>query len=137
MMTHTTDLTTLDQTNPVPEDTPEPCGTNPVYQAAATVQHWLKPLDENLKLEHLAVEMEGALMFEDIDNINDSAVMMSTHMRVLDTVFNQFLRQGMKYGAYQSPDYEKIGFALLAQRQCANAFDKLNRRRRPRASSER
>ena len=57
-------------------------------------------------------------------------------MRVLDTVFNQFMQQGMKYGPYQSPDYQKIAFGLLAQRQCTNAFDKLNRRRRPPVQDE-
>ena len=38
-------------------------GVSPIYQAAATVQHWLKPIDENHKLEYLAVAMESVLIF--------------------------------------------------------------------------
>lgn len=116
-----------------PEDPPI---TSPVYQAAASVRHWLKPVDENLRLENLAIEMESALMFEDINSLSDSAVLMSTHMRILDTVFNQFIRQSLEYGRYNHIDYKKIGFALMAQRQCTNAFDKLNRRRRPKKEEQ-
>jgi hypothetical protein len=117
--------------NKTPAKVYEILGINPVTLAATAIQHWLKPLDENIAIENMAVELESTLMFEGITDLRDPAVMMCTQMRLLDTVFNQFVFQGMEYGPYRDANLQKISMALKAQRQCMQAYGALNRRRKP------
>lgn len=116
--------------NPEIPETVSPAGISPLHplsQAGAAIHQCLNPMSENVAITDLAYDLESALNFERIYDYGDNALLLTTHSRTLDAIFNRFVIQG--FAPDQNPDLNKIRIALMAQRQCTTVIDKLQRRK--------
>lgn len=125
-------------------ETPEmvsPAGVShyhPLTQATTAIHMVIDPKNDDgeylyggrtrEELEALAQEILDTMEHQRIRELGDPALVYIAQARVLDAVFNRFVT--LAFAPTENPDLDKVKFALMAQRQCADTLNKLNRRKR-------
>lgn len=112
---------------PSPDPAPDaPPLFHPLIGAAAGMAAMLQPaMNEDAYLELIDL-LNRSMIADGVDSPDDAAAILSTQARVLDSVFSRMIAAAFARPG-EMPHFECLGAAMIAQRQCSTAIDRLKR----------